>query len=291
MTTRATGARLPWRLKIVLKLLLARMPVPRRVWNRAKVFRHGHMRDPSYALGVFDRHFGRVDFPAKSGEFVCLELGPGDSLLSAVVARGRGASHTYLVDVASFADVDVRFYAQAAAQLRLAGLAAPEIDPTASVPDMLNRLSADYLIDGLASLRTLPSASVDFVWSQSVLQHIRKAEFQATMAEVHRLLRPGGVCSHSVDLKDCIGGALNNLRFSEGFWENDFVAGSGFYTNRIRFTEMQDIWRSVGFVPEVISTSNWGSMATPRSRLAPGFRQLTEDELLVSAFEVILRAA
>ena len=86
MTRRVTGSRLPWRLKIALKLLLARAPITRRVWNRAKVVRHGHMRDSSYALGVFDRHLGRVDFPGKPGGFACLELGPGDSLLSAIIA-------------------------------------------------------------------------------------------------------------------------------------------------------------------------------------------------------------
>ena len=41
------------------------------------------------------------------------------------------------------------------------------------------------------------------------------------------MIRPGGLCSHVVDLKDHLGGALNNLRFSQRVWESRTMAGSG----------------------------------------------------------------
>jgi len=46
------------------------------------------------------------------------------------------------------------------------------------------------------------------------------------------------MCSHRVDLRDHFGSALNNLRFSDKKWELDWIANSGFYTNRIRLQEM-----------------------------------------------------
>lgn len=98
--------------------------------------------------------------------------------------------------------------------------------------------------------------SIDFIWSQAVLEHIRKSEFLDTMLELHRILRPNGVCSHVVDLKDHLGGALNNLRFSEKLWESNFMASSGFYTNRIRYSEMLDIFHQAGFSVEVVNVSH-----------------------------------
>ena len=65
--------------------------------------------------------------------------------------------------------------------------------------------------------------------------------------ELFRILKPNGVCSHRVDLRDCLDGGLNNLRFSEARWEDALFRKSGFYTNRIRFREMVEIFEQAGF--------------------------------------------
>ena len=110
------------------------------------------------------------------------------------------------------------------------------------------------------------------------------------MEEVSRILKARGASSHVVDLKDHLGGALNNLRLSAEFWEADWVAESGFYTNRIRFKEMLDYFRHARLVPDVIKMDKWDKLPTPRNRLRGSFRDLSEDELLISGFTVLLTA-
>jgi hypothetical protein len=93
---------IPWQLKIALKVVLARVPLKYHLWRKAGVFRLGGMERPEYALDVFRRHFDAATFARKAGEFAVLEIGPGDSLFSALIARTFGASRTYLVDVSRF---------------------------------------------------------------------------------------------------------------------------------------------------------------------------------------------
>lgn len=109
------------------------------------------------------------------------------------------------------------------------------------------------------------------------------------MLEIRRVIRDDGVCSHTVDLRDHLGGALNNLRFTENFWESDFMACSGFYTNRIRFSEMLEIFRRAHFDVKVVRVGRWDKLPTPKEKLATCFRYLPDDELCVSGFDVILR--
>jgi len=247
------------------------------------------MEQPKYAFEVFATHFDRVDFQGKAGGFTALELGPGDTLFSALIAFAHGAARCYLVDVGRFAREDIAPYRAMSDELSKRGLPIPHINDTTTVTDLLSACKAEYLTDGVRSLKALPDHSVDFIWSQAVLEHIRISDFPEMTKELHRVLRPGGVCSHRVDLRDHLGGALNNLRFSSRIWESSFMAHSGFYTNRIHYREMLGYFEAVGFSTEVIQVDRWNHLPTPRTRLASEFRALADDELLISSFDVILR--
>ncbi len=158
-----------------------------------------------------------------------------------------------------------------------------------SIDAIMKICGASYGTLGLNSLRTIPDGSVDFVWSHTVLQHISRAEFLETMRELRRVLREDGISSHWVDLQDMLGGGLNNLRFRESVWESSFMAGSGFYTNRIRYSEMLAFFRETGFQVEVVDVIRWDGLPTPQSKLCDLFRDLPEEELCVRCFHVILR--
>ena len=138
-------------------------------------------------------------------------------------------------------------------------------------------------------MREIPGRSVDFLWSHAVLEHVRLGEFLDTLQELRRVIRPDGICSHRVDLMDHLCCELNNLRFPEDLWESDFFARSGFYTNRIRHSEMLDLFREAGFSPEVVRIDRWERLPTPLAKMAMKYRGLGEDELRIFAFDVILR--
>ena len=88
---------------------------------------------------------------------------------------------------------------------------------------------------------------------------------------------------------DHLGGGLNNLRFSQRFWETDWLYRSGLYTNRIRYGRMLKLFEQAGFQTEVVQVDRWTRLPITRSRLAAEFRGLSDHELSVSAFDVLLR--
>jgi SAM-dependent methyltransferase len=173
--------------------------------------------------------------------------------------------------------------------LTVQGFATPDLSGLEGFDDLLALCSAKYGTQGLDSLKAIPDGSVDFVWSQAVLEHIRRDAFLETLSELRRVMRPGGICSHRIDLQDHLDGSLNNLRFSRRLWESDFMSRSGFYTNRIRFSEMLSFFKNAGFEQNVIEIRRWDHLPTPRAQLDPEFRVLSDDELRVSGFDVILK--
>ncbi len=280
---------IPWQLKIFTKIVLSRLPLSYRFWNGIGIFKHGKMCDPVYALEVFKKHYDRVEFTNKDRNFVAMELGPGDSLYSAIIAHAHGASSVYLVDTDSYASHNMLKYQGLIQHLEDEGKLLGDVSSASSVKEMLKRCNAKYHTEGLASLRRMPSASVDFIWSQAVLEHIRRDEFLDTMRELRRVIRADGVCSHRIDLKDHLGGRLNNLRFSCGVWESDLFVNSGFYTNRLRDIQMIDIFEDVGFSVEKVNEDRWTSLPIERDKLSEEFASMPDDNLLVSGMDVILR--
>lgn len=280
------GRLVPWWAKIGIKLCLIRMPVDRRVWRRWNLFVNGPMDRPGYAIGVMRSHLARARWTDLNGRVV-VELGPGDSLASAVIAKALGARRTILIDSGNFADRALSPYVELTEMLSRDGLTPPDLSNCASIDDLLVRCSAEYLTGGISDLCRIADAIADFVFSQAVLEHVRKHELRATLAEIFRLTKSDGISSHRIDLKDHLSGKLNNLRFSEAVWESDWMARSGFYTNRVRAGEMLTLFREAGWTVEVTEARRWSAMPTRRTVMAPPFRNLPEEELLVSGLDVL----
>lgn len=135
----------------------------------------------------------------------------------------------------------------------------------------------------------IPSGSVDYCFSNAVLEHIPKQDFNQMAHELFRIIKPDGVCVHRVDLKDHLGGGLNNLRFSEKVWESTLFSGSGFYTNRIRFNEMLNVFVEAGFDYTLPRVLRWEQLPISNNKLDGAFRQLNDDDLLVSGFDIVLK--
>jgi SAM-dependent methyltransferase len=269
------------------KLLLSRLPARYAFWQSLGLFKHGPMEDPDYAYRVFRKHFDRASFPRKSGGYVVAELGPGDTLGTALVAASLGASRCILVDVGNFARSDLEPYLVLHEFLLRSGLTPPDISGARSIQDVLARCNATYLTRGLASLRELPPRSVDFVFSNAVYEHIRRAEVTPMTREIARILTPGGVTSHSIDMKDHLGGGLANLRFSDRLWESSWMASSGFYTNRLRSSDFESTFTDAGLEVDVLRRTRWQHAPLKRSRLAPMFRHYSDDELAISDMDLV----
>jgi len=126
-------------------------------------------------------------------------------------------------------------------------------------------------------------------FSNAVLEHIPKEEFTQLLFELKRILKKDGICSHRVDLKDHLGGGLNNLRFSSSVWEGSLFRRSGFYTNRIRYGQMLLMFDQAGFSWKVTRKDTWEKLPIVRSSLNVEFQSIPDDDLLISGFDVVLR--
>jgi SAM-dependent methyltransferase len=236
MNFKTIKTKLPWWFKVLSKMVIYRLPFSYQFFQSISLFDDGKMEVPDYAYNVFSRHFKQAsqDKPLPE-KFVSLELGPGDSLFSALISHSFGGGKTYLVDAGDFTIKELEPYKQMSDLLKQKNLSLPTaIDEANSVSEIMEICNADYLISGLSSLKSIESNSVDFIWSHAVLEHIKHSEFLDIMKELRRIVRDDGVCSHVVDLRDHIDCSLNNLRFSEKIWESNFMTNSGFYTNRIQ---------------------------------------------------------
>jgi len=287
---------MPWWLKISLKLMLSKIPLSYSLWTKVGAFRHGDMNQPQRALdsltihaataGILDQQVAPPCF-SRAGMNV-LELGPGDSVFTAVIAKAMRANRIWLVDAGAFAVTDMSAYQALFAFLRKRGFPLSNIRNPQSFSEVLGQCNAAYLTEGVGSLAHLDDQSVDFCFSNAVLEHIPKREMALLARELKRMLRPGGICVHRVDLQDHLSGQLNNLRFSEEVWESRLFRNAGFYTNRIRYAEMVALFEQAGFVCNVPRIINWDQLPTPRAKMDRSFRSLPDEDLLVKGFDLVL---
>ncbi|MEA2627020.1 MAG: hypothetical protein QOD06_3065 [Candidatus Binatota bacterium] len=286
----AWRSRIPWRLKIAAKIVLARLPVPYAFWRSLSLFKHGEMEEPEYAFGVFRTHYDAAGLAAVPGPVV-LELGPGDSVSSAVAAHAYGASRTILVDSGRFAVGAVASARRMAEHLRARGLTPPAIDAAKSIEEVLDLCGAEYRTDGIESLRGLTDGSVDLVWSHAVLEHVRRGELPELLGELRRVQRPGGVGSHQIDFRDHLSGGLESLRFGSRVWESELFARSGFYTNRVLYSEMIERFRRAGFDVEAHAIERRPEAPITRASVNEGFRSLPAEDFRIAGAHLLVRRA
>jgi len=106
-----------------------------------------------------------------------------------------------------------------------------------------------------ASKTGLADASVDVVFSNSVLEHVPAMVIEACFAEAKRILKPGGIIFHSVNCGDHYAyvdkgiDQLHYLQYSDSQWRkwnNDFL-----YQNRLRAVDFTDMAKAAGFAIEI----------------------------------------
>lgn len=279
---------IPWWAKISAKLIFARIPIKRSIWRRIGVFRHGNMDGFEYAINVFRKHLVQSGFDSSLKGWKVLELGPGDGVATALIAASYGGESA-LIDVGSFANETLRPYLVLGEQLAQEGLNPPDLSCVLTVDDILKACNSEYLTCGLDSLKSVQDESIDLVFSHAVLEHVRVGEFAETMRECYRVMKPGAVASHRIDLRDHLGGGLNNLRIPSALWERDFFATSGFYTNRLSFSEIQRQMAAVGFDILSVVENRWPAPPIKRHQIAKEFRGRSDEELCVPGFDIVLR--
>lgn len=126
----------PWWLKVTLKMILYRLPVSQKFWRFFGVFEPGAMANCEYAYNQFHSHF-KATKQTIQAPFTSLELGPGDSLFSGLVANALGAEKCWLINSGDLAIDDPTSYKAMINFLADKGYQTPDILVNANISEFL----------------------------------------------------------------------------------------------------------------------------------------------------------
>jgi len=183
---------------------------------------------------LYEKILGKIRNDDKNYSFkdkVILEIGPGNTLLLAIIFILNGADRVYLVDRFKqiFDDLlNSILYNQIIKKLHTNNHF-HDIKDFQSIKNKIRYFSKNPI----EAFNQLRNESVDLIFSNAVLEHV--SELDLAIKKISMLLKQGGYTFHHVDLKDhyhtndkCY---LNFLKYSERIW--NFIGN----TNRIRYSE------------------------------------------------------
>ncbi len=269
---------IPWNIKFIIKILKALLPLNYTLFAKLGFFRHGKMDRPEYAIELFAKHFpNSTDLPKKP--FVFLEIGPGDSLFSGIIASSKGAQKSYLIDSGDWINRDIEKYLRLIEILY--GNDYLKDGSLKTLDDIKERFQIIHLVNGLSSLKSIPDSEVDVSFSNACFEHISSGEVYEFFKELKRVSNPSTLSSHCIDFKDHLAYSLNNLRFSRKFWESDIIKKSGIYTNRLRFVDMEKAALEAGFKATTTKLEKWEKLPLERKKMHPDFLSYKDEDLLI----------
>ncbi len=223
-------------------------------------FKGGTDRDPSKVFDLLKRYskiVGELEFSVEGK--VCMELGTGNSPDLAFLMLLSGASRSIMLDVEPLMKVSFqegKEYQELVNYLSSMGtdqIKFPHLPPDLNYVD-LNKIATrlEYLnYDGVNL--PLPDASVDIIYSKSVLEQVRQPV--SLFQELRRISKPGGIHLHILDLRDHFhikddytveGNWLEFLQYDEQTWERKCVQNHA-WCNRLRLQSWYEIVQSAGF--------------------------------------------
>jgi SAM-dependent methyltransferase len=144
----------------------------------------------------------------------------------------------------------------------------------------------------------IPDTSVDLVISKSALEHVPWRQVEPQLADLYRVLRPGGVMVHIIDLRDhfhmkgdhdVTGDWLEGLRYPQKLYDAMFSNRST-NINRLRASEWLDVFADAGFETEYEERKTFPLPGDfDPSRLQARWRGLDRNELEVGYLTVGVR--
>ncbi len=266
-----------------------------------------------YCYSVFLRHrvmaaqYGLTQTPA-----CVVELGPGDSLGIGLMALLTGTQRYIGIDAVRHAGLATNFavFEKLVAMLsrrasiptegecadirpRLGSYDFPhqlldeESLGAALAPQRLEKIrSALWNQDGaevirylapLGAMDTIESESVDWVFSQAVMEHVDKPG--ETYRQCFRCLKPGGVMTHQIDYRCHETAPEWNGHWKYPQWLWSLMRGRRpWFVNRLAHSEHRRMQKGLGFEirAEILQTETGG---IARGQLDGHFRAMTDEDL------------
>lgn len=310
-------------LRPLIRGLATYVPGARRVFARGT----GGTTTPRYCYSVWLRHLvmaRRGGLPTDPR--VIAELGPGDSLGIGLCAVLTGAQRYLAFDVVRYADMErnLQVFDELVELLRSRAsipgedeypLVDPRLDSYEFPADVLtdDRLATTLAPERVAAARealmrleeappgdieisyaapwfdadVVRGGSVDMIVSQAVLEHV--TDLPLTYRAKYEWLKPGGVAQHSIDFRSHTYAREWNghWAYSDRVWRLT-VGNRPFLLNREPLSTHLGLLGENGF--EIVhSQTRRSDNGIVRERLAPRFREMSDEDLATEAVFVQAR--
>ncbi len=137
-------------------------------------------------------------------------------------------------------------------QIRRARTLVERIVTVESFEELYKLLGFEYVVDSTGSLERFANQSFQLVVSAGVLEHINREALPVLVAEMRRLLKPGGWALHSIDTSDHLShydtkeSPKYYLTLSEAAWTHLFD-NEVQHINRVQRGEWLQLFRANGF--------------------------------------------
>ncbi|MFA6248037.1 MAG: methyltransferase domain-containing protein [Mucilaginibacter sp.] len=280
-------------------------------------YRTGGTIESKYCYSVWLRHLKMLNSVRRGVPKSVAELGPGDSLGIGFAALLSGCESFRAFDVIKYWNVErnLKIFEELVVLFKNkapipGNVEYPKVQPqldTYAFPD--NILSEEILKNSLSESRleaireeiknpdnplnalvkfyvpwndykVINSDSVDFVYSQAVLEHVE--DLEGTYIAFSKWLKKGGIMSHSIDFK-ChrTTKRWNGHRtYSEFEWKI-VKGGRMFLINRLPYSVHQELQKKHGFRilkehPVIMAND------IPRNKFSQKFRNLSEEDMITS---------
>jgi SAM-dependent methyltransferase len=231
-----------------------------------------------------------------------LELGTGWHPVQPIACYLAGAAEVWTFDIAPLVTADylrttLQHFCDLDANGRL-GAFLPCVLPerVRALREALSRVDRSEPVEVLAPLgihlrhgdarsSERPAGSVDFVFSQSVLEYIPRPVLAELLAEFHRVAKPRAVMSHYIRMADQYHHfdkrltPLNFLRFSERSWR--WLDSSLLPQNRLRISDFRTLISEAGFRLTTEECTRAAADDLEKIKVATEFQGRSEEDLLV----------
>lgn len=275
--------------------------VTRSLPTSRRVFRRQRARAVAHVVEAYLQH--GPDRPLS--EAVFYEFGAGWDLTIPLVYRALGVERQVLVDIRPNVRLELvnhtlrRLRKSRGALRRISRRPVRGLGPSlTSSAELETRFGIRYLAPCDARATGLPSASVDFASSTSTLEHIPEPDIVPILAECRRLLKPDGVLSARIDMRDHFSYAdprvspYSFLRYSPRAWR--LLNSRLLYQNRLRLPDHLRLIEAAGFELVAVDAHQPGGKAQAELGSVPiahVFRGYSPEELAVGTAFVVARPA
>jgi SAM-dependent methyltransferase len=237
------------------------LPPVRRYYARRRLDRGRNVmkRGAAYPAGVFEKHRAAIE-KIRPIEGRVLEIGPGGDVAVAALFVKHGAVEAVCIDNEPWLSADEDVYAAL-------GLDSSTLERV--------RYEAPCAIESAP----FDDASFDIVYSHACFEHI--AEPASAIRNVGRMLKPGGVTTHEIDLRDHrdFDEPLRLLKHHDLTWKLA-TSRRPATPNRWRMSDYEREFRASGLViVDLVRAGTVTVTESERRSFAPRFRTLSLDDL------------